>query len=253
MSLRSAIETRLERKLFLDGVVDATEQLTPKMRAIWISCPAIADVAYTAGQHVRVQTGALLGLDLLRGDTLRTYSVWKVDRTTKRVALCVFDNPGQGPGARWAKLASVGDVVRFRRPEGKLVASRHNGLHLFCGDETASVPFAAMLHALDPSARAVVLLETEAGAEDVVLGAERHGLRSVLRGHAPTGSPGPLVEELRQAAADGVLAATTRTAYLAGEARTCNALRALLLSELGWRRDSIVLKPFWTPGVKGLE
>jgi NADPH-dependent ferric siderophore reductase len=44
-----------------------------------------------------------------------------------------------------------------------------------------------------------------------------------------------------------------RTAYLAGEARTCKALRRLLIDELGWSRGEIVAKPFWTPGAKGLE
>jgi hypothetical protein len=125
MSLLSSLETRLQGSIFLSAVVDATEQVAPSMRAIWLSSVAIADMVYLPGQHVRVQTGALLGMDLVRGDTLRTYSVWRLERAAGRMALCVFDHPGQGPGARWAKTVQVGDVVRFRPPEGKLVTSRH--------------------------------------------------------------------------------------------------------------------------------
>jgi NADPH-dependent ferric siderophore reductase len=43
------------------------------------------------------------------------------------------------------------------------------------------------------------------------------------------------------------------TAYLAGEARTIQALRSHLVHERGWPRQSVITKPFWTPGRKGME
>jgi NADPH-dependent ferric siderophore reductase len=42
-------------------------------------------------------------------------------------------------------------------------------------------------------------------------------------------------------------------AYVAGEARTCQAVRNRLVTELGWSRRQIVLKPFWTPGKRGMD
>jgi NADPH-dependent ferric siderophore reductase len=42
-------------------------------------------------------------------------------------------------------------------------------------------------------------------------------------------------------------------AYLAGEARTIQTLRKILITERGWDRRDIRTKPFWTPGRTGLE
>jgi NADPH-dependent ferric siderophore reductase len=42
-------------------------------------------------------------------------------------------------------------------------------------------------------------------------------------------------------------------AYLAGEARTIQTLRKMLVTERGWDRRNIRTKPFWTPGRSGVE
>ena len=42
-------------------------------------------------------------------------------------------------------------------------------------------------------------------------------------------------------------------AYVAGEARTVQAVRSHLVGERGWPRRSVVTKPFWTPGKTGME
>ena len=42
-------------------------------------------------------------------------------------------------------------------------------------------------------------------------------------------------------------------AYLADEARTIQLLRRHLVADRGWPRQAIRLKPFWTPGRKGLD
>ncbi|MEV4085779.1 SIP domain-containing protein [Nonomuraea fuscirosea] len=46
---------------------------------------------------------------------------------------------------------------------------------------------------------------------------------------------------------------TPGVAYLAGEARTIQAVRAHLVGERGWHRRDVRTKPFWTPGRKGLD
>ncbi|WP_245668028.1 SIP domain-containing protein [Actinomadura macra] len=38
-----------------------------------------------------------------------------------------------------------------------------------------------------------------------------------------------------------------------GEARTVQAVRAHLVGDRGWPRRSVLVKPFWTPGKRGLE
>jgi NADPH-dependent ferric siderophore reductase len=42
-------------------------------------------------------------------------------------------------------------------------------------------------------------------------------------------------------------------AYLAGEARTIQLLRRHLVSDRGWPRQAIRMKPFWAPGKRGLD
>jgi NADPH-dependent ferric siderophore reductase len=42
-------------------------------------------------------------------------------------------------------------------------------------------------------------------------------------------------------------------AYIAGEARTCQAVRRHLLNDRGWPRKSTIVKPFWAPGKRGLD
>jgi NADPH-dependent ferric siderophore reductase len=42
--------------------------------------------------------------------------------------------------------------------------------------------------------------------------------------------------------------------YLAGEAKTCAAIRRHFIDDRGWpAKTSMTVKPFWTPGKRGLE
>jgi len=42
-------------------------------------------------------------------------------------------------------------------------------------------------------------------------------------------------------------------AYVAGEARTVQAVRQHLVQDRGWQRRAIITKPFWAPGKKGMD
>jgi NADPH-dependent ferric siderophore reductase len=246
----SAIGANLEKRLFIRGVVQAVEPITSRMRRLRIHAPELATLPYEPAQHVRIKVGDLLGMDLLRNDTLRAYSIWRYDRAASALELCVLDHPGQGPGARWAARAQPGDEVLFRPPEGQLVARSHTGLHVFFGDETGAVAFGALLRSLPGDASVKAFIETEWEVERLPL--ERpHDIEWIARGRRPTGDPALLGAAARRCPRprDG----SPRTAYLAGEARTCKAVRQVLVDELGWARRDVMLKPFWMPGAKGLE
>ena len=64
-------------------------------------------------------------------------------------------------------------------------------------------------------------------------------------------SPGPagLVEALRELA----LPDEPGVAYVAGEARVCQAVRRHLIEERAWPRAAVIVKPFRTPGKRGLD
>jgi NADPH-dependent ferric siderophore reductase len=71
----------------------------------------------------------------------------------------------------------------------------------------------------------------------------------VDRGEASAANSTLLVEALRAAR----LPQTPGIAYVAGEARTCQAVRTHLVRDRGWPRRSVIVKPFWTPGKRGME
>jgi NADPH-dependent ferric siderophore reductase len=203
-----------------------------------------------AARHGRVLVKDLLAAQTwLHGlrDVLRTYSVWDYEPGAGRLELCVLDHDGAGPGARWAGAAEPGQEVVFGKPEGRFVA-RPAAYHVFVGEETACVPFGAMLRALPTT-------ETVHGAIEIArpegrLPLPRHGeLTWRYRGDAPAASSASLVGAVRELS----LPAEPGVAYVAGEARTVQAVRDHFVQERGWPRRAVLVKPFWAPGKRGLE
>jgi len=142
----------------------------------------------------------------------------------------------------------VGDEVSFRRPEGRFVLDPAAPYHLFVGEETATVPFGAMLRALPPGTDAYAVLEAGEPAARLSLPG-RAEATWVGRGEASAANSTLLIEALRAAQ----LPQDPGIAYVAGEARTCQAVRTHLVRERGWPRRSVIIKPFWTPGKHGME
>jgi len=243
---RSALTDR-----FMNGgtVVDAT-LITPRMRRIRISSPSIGDMEWTAGQQVRVMTRNPISWNAVRSgfrDLLRTYSVYEFDKERSTIDLCVLDH-GDGPGARWARGVVAGDHVNFSGPEGKLVLHSAS-YHLFVGEETASVAFGAMLRALAPQESVSGVVEV-AGPEDRLDMPRGDELTWFYRGDQPAAGSDSLIEAVRNMD----LPEAPGFAYLAGEAKVCAAVRRHLTNDRGWpARQSIIVKPFWTPGKRGLE
>jgi NADPH-dependent ferric siderophore reductase len=226
----SKLYEMVDRFLVRATVADVAE-VTPRMRRIGLTGEAVRGLAWTPGQHVRVR---------VEGLSLRTYSVWNV--AADRLELGVLDHPAGGPGARWARAARPGQAVAFLKPEGRLVAREGAAYHLFVGDETACPAFAAMLAALPPAAVVHGVIEAGAPSDRMSFG-ERE-----LDWVCPKGTDA-LVTALR--ALD--LPAEPGVAYIAGEARTCQAVRKHLSAERGWPRSALVSKPFWTPGRRGMD
>lgn len=226
--------------------VTHVERASSRARLIGLADPSLEDLDWTPGQHVRVLvTGPLNGLgDLLR-TTLRTYSIWS--READRIELCIFEH-GDGPGTQWARTVQAGDEVSFRRPEGRLVLDPGAPYHLFVGEETATVPFGAMLRALPDGSEAYAVLEAQDASARLALPGEAQ-VDWVDRGEEPAAESAALVKALSAAS----LPDAPGIAYVAGEARTCQAVRTHLVRERGWPRRSVIVKPFWTPGKRGME
>ncbi|MFI5490694.1 siderophore-interacting protein [Micromonospora echinaurantiaca] len=220
-------------RFLLRATVTDVETVTPRMRRIRIAGESLRGLDWLPGQHIRVHVDAF---------SLRAYSVWDY-ADGEHLDLCVLDHPGHGPGARWSRQVRAGDQVAFTRPQGRLVLRDSAPYHLFVGDETACAAFGAMLRALPLNARV-------------------HGIVGVdvPHGRAPVPRLGEL-EQIHRRGPDHIVAALRArylpaepgVAYVAGEARDCQAVRRHLTAERGWPRTAVIVKPFWTPGKRGLD
>jgi NADPH-dependent ferric siderophore reductase len=233
---------RLVDALMVTGTVVSTADATPRMRWITVGGPAITRLEWKPGQHVRVQVGSESSVRNRLLGALRTYSVW--DRDADCLRLCTLDH-GDGPGSRWGRAVQAGDRMVLTRPEGNLVL-RPAPYHVFIGEETASVAFGAMMRALpDPDTiHAAIEVDDESDClplPDRVNWTFRHGTSAASS------------ESLVKAVHALDLPVEPGFAYIAGEARTIQAVRAHLLRDRGWSRNAIVSKPFWTPGKAGLD
>ena len=241
---------RLLERLLLTAQIDSVSHLGPRLRRISLTGPALEDLSWVPGQHVRVQVAAGPGaVDWLIG-TLRTYTVW--DHHDQTVELVVFDH-GDGPGAEWSRTARPGEQVMFLKPHGSFTTSAAP-YYLFAGDETAQAAYGPMLRALPEDARVFARLEVDSPEERLAVGPEvtrdrRWDLDWAYRRGRSAASAQTLVEAVR-----GMdLPAEPGKAYLAGEARTIQLVRRHLVEERGWPRRNVITKPFWAPGRKGLD
>ncbi|GAA3564836.1 siderophore-interacting protein [Nonomuraea rosea] len=240
--VRKGVARRLLDRMFVGGEVLEVERLTERMRRVRIGGPALAGLAWTPGQHVRllIEGGGLLG------GVLRTYSIWAYDPSWEAMDLIGYDHGGDSPGASWVRNAEPGQEVAFTRPDGGFVLREQAPYHLFAGEETASVAFGAMLRALPPGGVAYGAVEAEGPGGHLDLPRE---LVRVCRDGASAARSEVLVNAVRELD----LPAEPGVAYLAGEARTIQAVRAHLVGERGWSRKDVRTKPFWTPGRKGMD
>jgi NADPH-dependent ferric siderophore reductase len=242
----------LRDAVFLSATVSEIEQLTPRMRRIRFGGPRLQGLTWTPGQHIRLQVAGL-GASVLRlhpHDALRTYSIHDADPDAGTLDIAMLDHDGDlnsvSPAKQWASAISIGDQVRMTRPQGNFVIRHQAPYHVFAGEETASVAFGAMLRNLSASAEVHGVIEGATRADHLPLA---RPLTQVERGDTPAADSAVLTEALRALR----LPDHPGVAYLAGEARTIQAARKILITERGWDRRNIHTKPFWTPGRRGMD
>ncbi|WP_433469052.1 siderophore-interacting protein [Spirillospora sp. CA-128828] len=243
------VRGRLLDLMFVRGRVEDVRPAPGRMR--WIRVGGVQGLAWTPGQQVRVHvadiTSAGTWVSGAVRNALRTYSVWEYDASAGVMELCVMDHEAGGPGARWAGDLRPGQEIVFGRPEGTF-GLRPASYHLFAGEETASVPFGAMLRVTPPGEPVHGVIEVSRSEDRLPL-PRGEELMWRYRGDAPAANSATLVDAVR-----GLdLPPEPGFAYVAGEARTVQAVRAHLVRERGWDRRSVLVKPFWTPRKRGME
>jgi NADPH-dependent ferric siderophore reductase len=235
------------------ATVTEIELMIPRMKRIRLSSPELTGLAWSPGQHLRVnvERGAMLPA-ILRGtirNQLRTYTILDLDHSAGTLDLCVLVRDDDTPGCRWMRDISVGDPAAFLGPQGKLVLDDSANYHLFVGEETAQVAFAPMLAATTVDSRVYGVIEVADESDHLPMDRGDELVWRHRREASAVQSPG-ILEEVRRL----TLPDDPGSAYIAGEAKTCVAVRQHLIRERGWpSRGSILVKPFWTPGKRGLE
>lgn len=237
--------SELVHRFALRARIVHVERLGSSARLIRLAAPELEGLAWTPGQHVRVLvTGPLNALTDLLHMTLRSYSIWS--HRGPELELCVYEHEDEGPGALWAQSVQPGDEISFRRPEGRLVLDPDAPYHLFVGEETASVPFAAMLRALPSGTNAFGVIEVDTPDDRIAL---PDSITWTYRAGGTAASSEGLVTALRELKLPG----KPGIAYVAGEARTIQMVRKHLVKDRDWPRRNVVTKPFWTPGRRGMD
>ncbi|APU15999.1 MULTISPECIES: siderophore-interacting protein [Actinoalloteichus] len=240
---------RIFGRYAMDAEITLVEPVTPTMRRIRLATDEPIAFPYTPGQHIRIQLRDPLSVSgILRpAETLRTYTIWELRPDRRTLDVYVHLYAGDGIGLTWAREARVGDAVTFWWPQGDFF-TREAPYQVFIGEETACAAFAPMIRALAPATEVYGVLESESPEHDVPVPGD-HALRRVHRRGAPAVSS----QVLLAAVAELDLPGTTGAVYLAGEAKTCQLVRNLLVRERGWPRTAIKVKPFWAPGKRGLH
>jgi NADPH-dependent ferric siderophore reductase len=228
------------------ATVQHVEHLTPRMRRIRLAGDALRDLAWTPGQHVRVQVCDVREPGTSLRDLLRTYSIW-AGEPDGTLDLCVLDHPAGGPGATWARQVRPGARVSFLGPQGRFVLRPDAAYHVFIGDETASVAFGSMLRVLGADEPAHGVVQVSSAADQLTF-PRAEELLWIHNGEASTDA-GRLVDAVRSLP----LPDEPGVAYVAGEAGSCQAVALHLVRERGWPRRAVLTKPFWAPGKRGLD
>ncbi len=217
--------------------VAAVQDLTPRMRRVQLTSPALDRFGYLPGQD--------MALVFLRADAppvRRRYTIRHHDPDYRRLDLD-FVLHGDGPGMRWAQRAQPGESIEAVGPRGKITLVRDADWHLFAGDATAVPGALAMMEALPGDVPALAFLQVDGGEERQSVDGDR---RRQITWHyelpARSGDAG-----VTATLAGAALPRGRGHAYLAGEVALVTALKATLLSR-GWSADDISAKAYWNRG-----
>lgn len=231
-------------RVLLRAEVVATRTIRPRLREITLRADNSRNLDWTPGQHVRVFFRAPRWLpDAVRAPS-REYTIWNClpDGTMQ---LRVFLHGNGGPGNRWAQCAAKGDQLAITKPEGHLVPADAD-YHVLVGEDTAAVAFGAILRALPSTAQVRAIIEVDS-TRDIPQIPRPRDITWVYRDGESAVASARVVDAMRELA----LPAGRGAAYIAGESRTCQLARQVLIREHSWDRGSIKTTAFWTAGRSG--
>lgn len=177
----------------------------------------------------------------------RDYTPRRVDRVARTLQID-FTLHGDGPAARWAALAGVGDTVHVAGPRGSMVVPTELRWQWLIGDESALPAIARRLEELPGAVEVTVVLETacaDAPLPPLALGPGRRLLRV---GRPAAGDAAALAAPLVQAVRALPSPAGRGHAFAAAESHTVRAVREVLVGQHGLTKSQVRAAAYWRHG-----
>ena len=216
----------------------AVRDLTPRMRRVSLIGDDLARFSYRPGQDMSFAVPDGYG-----GVARRHYTIRAFDRDELRLEVD-FVLHGDGPGARWARAAKLGDAVTAQGPRGRVGVSGAADWRLFTGDETALPGITAMIEALPAGERAYAVIEVAGPEEEQPIHtAADLELVWLHRRGPPVASSHGLIEALTRFE----LPAGVGQAVVIGETAAVRSQRQGLIAR-GLPKTQIAAEGYWRPG-----
>jgi NADPH-dependent ferric siderophore reductase len=248
--------------------VAAVQALTPHLRRLTLAGDSLADL-HSEGfdDHVKLLLPApgQRTLELpppgpdgrpdfaaagLPAPIARDYTPRRVDRAARTLDI-EFSLHGDGPAARWAAQAQVGDTLHVAGPRGSMVVPTDLRWQWLIGDESALPAIARRLEELPADVDVTVVVETAAPDEPLpplALGPRR---RLVRVARPEQGDAAALAAPLLQAVRALATPAGRGHAFAAAENRSVKAVREVLAGHHGLHKGQIRASAYWQRGASG--
>ncbi len=201
------------------------------------------NVQYSPGYFLRLFIGRdTEGLSFR--DKVRSYSVWNFDRSNECLDLAICTQ-GTGPGTAWVKKCEVGDEILYDWHSGKFLIDNSAKQYVFIGDLSAL----GHLYQINRN------LSSGKDIHSIIYGKQEDEFFHDIDGSKPF----RFYKFYEYPAQDIIdLFSSFKVnhnamIYVGGDGKICSALNKYLKSELCFSQKQIKVKPFWSPGKKGLE
>lgn len=184
---------------------------------------------------------------------VRTYTVRRVCRESRQIAIDFVTHGDQGVAGPWALAARPGDEVRLMGPSGAYAPKDAADWHLFAGDEAGLPAISAALESLPRDAVGQAFIEVAGAEDEIALDAPagitvewiHRGERADLVGDDRAGDNAPLVAAVRSAA----WLPGQAHVFIHGEAQTVmHNLRPYIRGERGVAAEWTSISGYWRRG-----
>jgi ferric-chelate reductase (NADPH) len=237
--MSSFLSTAIEKLLFHPVSVSAVERVGESFYLVSMQGEGLHGVTWIPGQTIQFMVGSL---------TKRAYTPMDVDAKAGSARFLLYRH-GQGPGSAWAASLQEGDVCQLMRPKNSIDFTKEQGPAVFFGDETSFAAAQVLQQCQQERASGRLVFEvvslTDARAVVSTLKLEQVTLLQKT-------NDGSHLEQAAQELNRFASVHNTPTWFFTGCAPSIQVVRKLLKAD-GVSLSRGAVKPYWSPGRKGID